>query len=442
MKWLKKNACIILALCVVFLSVVGCSNKSGITLAQNITLAVNEHKNIEYTLNVSTDTVQWYSSDENVAIVDDGVVYGISEGQTVIYAEVGNEKASCNVTVVKTAFELQESFSFESGYIDSAYVGLSFDLNASLTIGNTVVSDISVMYTSMNTDVIEIVGKTASAKAVGSCSIVAACNYAGKTYNASLDFNVVRDAYSISVTNIEGNDIVVFLNEEKQLTTKLFKNGVEITDSISWSSQNESIVGVENGKVKAKGIGNAKVYAQYGDCKKTINVFVYDKYVVEFLNGSQVLENVKATQTSWGTSVTGQITVEDTEIYGRKPLKEVFLKYTFDEQSSIYSAGITLTQVIDVQWLKELYALGATEIVIPVYSNKTFKACAFDGINARGYAVVPANVWHDFTYNLADFIKWCELNNGDFNASQDMPLFFMELSVNSIELYMDSIYVK
>ena len=43
----------------------------------------------------------WISDDENVATVDDGVITGVSEGDTVISALMNGKRYSCNVRVKK-----------------------------------------------------------------------------------------------------------------------------------------------------------------------------------------------------------------------------------------------------------------------------------------------------------------------------------------------------
>ena len=65
-------------------------------------IAVGGMETLEVTLhpdNTDDRTVTWHSSDENVATVTDGVVSAIAEGVAIITAQVGNQSASCTVTV-------------------------------------------------------------------------------------------------------------------------------------------------------------------------------------------------------------------------------------------------------------------------------------------------------------------------------------------------------
>lgn len=49
---------------------------------------------------ISLDFIKWFSSDENIATVDEhGVVYGVDKGEAVVWAEIGDRKFECSVTV-------------------------------------------------------------------------------------------------------------------------------------------------------------------------------------------------------------------------------------------------------------------------------------------------------------------------------------------------------
>lgn len=67
-------------------------NKTNITLKQDNTFQLK--------IKNTTQKIKWSSSDKKIAKVDSkGIVRGISEGEAIITAKVGNSKYTCNITV-------------------------------------------------------------------------------------------------------------------------------------------------------------------------------------------------------------------------------------------------------------------------------------------------------------------------------------------------------
>lgn len=78
-----------------------------INLKENESFLLRAYVSPTYT----TDSVVWYSSDENIAIVSqDGLVQAISEGAAIITASCGNVSATCDVTVIPVTPQIGDSF--------------------------------------------------------------------------------------------------------------------------------------------------------------------------------------------------------------------------------------------------------------------------------------------------------------------------------------------
>ena len=60
-------------------------------------------------------TINWSSSNPNAAVVQDGKVTAKKAGTTVITAEIGGYKATCNVTVKKPSIKVKKSFTLKKG---------------------------------------------------------------------------------------------------------------------------------------------------------------------------------------------------------------------------------------------------------------------------------------------------------------------------------------
>jgi len=69
----------------------------------NLTLMVGETATLEVSVlpeDATDKDVMWYSSDPNVALVEAGSITAVSFGEAVIMAQVGNQSASCAITVL------------------------------------------------------------------------------------------------------------------------------------------------------------------------------------------------------------------------------------------------------------------------------------------------------------------------------------------------------
>lgn len=97
------------------------------------TAVIEEYKSITLTATVTEtlEEVVWRSSDESVATVNGGMVYGVKAGTAVIYASAGGATAECTVTVEKTSvaptLKIQSEISIETGGVFSCEVVAKWD---------------------------------------------------------------------------------------------------------------------------------------------------------------------------------------------------------------------------------------------------------------------------------------------------------------------------
>ena len=77
------------------------------------------------------EPITWTSSDESVATVDGGVVYGVKAGSAVITASAGGGSATCTVTVTETinvpVIAFNGEISLEEGQIFSDEIKVKFN---------------------------------------------------------------------------------------------------------------------------------------------------------------------------------------------------------------------------------------------------------------------------------------------------------------------------
>ena len=114
----------------------------------------------EYLFETGGKNVAWSSSDTAIVTVDGGVLTGVSEGTATVFAVSEGNTLSCVVTVVKS-FTETDYLSFESNYVNSAYVGLNFVLGAYMVMDNQPVDDATISYVVSDESVIALDGANA-----------------------------------------------------------------------------------------------------------------------------------------------------------------------------------------------------------------------------------------------------------------------------------------
>ena len=191
---------------------------------------------------------QWSSSDEGIAIVDkNGKVKGISGGSAVITA-INNEKVMRKeVSVYRVPRFSERNYCINDG---EALDGIFDDAD----IGN-------VHFSSSKPDIasVDSSGKVTGLKK-GSAKITAECG--GKKYTASV--NVYAPVLS-------GGSEAEMLLDNKTLNLNV-KNG---NGKTQWTSSNETVATVNNGKVKALAKGTTIITAENNgrkmDCTVRVN---------------------------------------------------------------------------------------------------------------------------------------------------------------------------
>ena len=126
--------------------------------------------------NTNGEKVVWASSNSNVATVDDGVVTGVGVGATKITATVGEQTATCDVTVVYADLTIMTN---EGDYLSSTNLVMKEHPTEKLTVKirdgrYEEVNDATVTWKSSNTNVVTVdnTGKITAVN-VGTATITA-----------------------------------------------------------------------------------------------------------------------------------------------------------------------------------------------------------------------------------------------------------------------------
>lgn len=223
----------------------------------------------EITPNGADSTLEWTSSDKNIAEVDEsGAVTAHAVGNAIITVSADGVSAQCTVTVYEP---------------ETVATGIAFS-EAEVTVkkGDTYVSKYAftpvggeavVTWNSSNEDVATVdIDGTVTALADGEAVITATINGASDSYTVRVYTPVV---YAESIGFLSTN-LTVKLNNTVNLAVipGYSVSPVDWSESLTWSSSDSSIVSVENGTVTAKACGTANITVSGRDCSATISINV------------------------------------------------------------------------------------------------------------------------------------------------------------------------
>lgn len=170
------------------------AKKSNIEFAQNeITLSVGDSVQAEVITSKKNVYVFWSIRDENIATIsDDGVITGITEGQTICYASFSGETVMCLVKVTAVSAKPMLSISLPYPQEITLYVGDTLDLRAVVKLGDAVLESVEVTYTTSSASVATMDGGKVTACGVGVATITLSATYEGQPASVSVTVNVVE----------------------------------------------------------------------------------------------------------------------------------------------------------------------------------------------------------------------------------------------------------
>ena len=201
--------------------------------------------------NATDKTIIWASSNEAIAVVENGKVTAKKVGVTEITATSLNAKTATCIVTVNHIEPTSISLSATSCTLE---IDETKEITATLTPNN--VTDTVLTWTSKDENVVTV--NNGVIKAVG----------AGETYVEVITGNGKKKTVTVTVnpklaTSVSLNTTMstLLVNEQQQLVATVLPDNT--TDkSVSWSSSNSSIVSVDvNGKITAKAIGEATIIA-------------------------------------------------------------------------------------------------------------------------------------------------------------------------------------
>ena len=214
-----------------------------------------------------TDVVSYETNNSAVAVVDsNGLVTLVNDGTCDITVRCGSKTAICSVTVENVSVDC------ESITLSETSITLTdrsqHDITATVTPNNCTYE---VSWSSEDDNVVTTDnGGHITAVSNGITNIVATCG----TKSASCVVTVSLEEVNVPCTSIQlSSDTLTFTgNGSQTLTCTVTPENT--TDTITWSSDNESVATVNNGVVTAVGNGSCTITASCGNCSDTCSVEV------------------------------------------------------------------------------------------------------------------------------------------------------------------------
>ena len=278
----KAGSCI--AECTVSVSV----DVESVTLDKtSLELVVGETAQLTATVKPDDATdknVSWSSSDESVAKVDNGRVTAVKAGKATITAKCGGKTAECTVTVTVPTGSVT---------LDKTTLSLAVGESATLTamVKPDDATDKNVTWTSSDESVAKVADGKVTAVKSGKATITAKCG--GKTAECAVTVTVPTGSVTLDKTSLS-----LAVGEFVQLTATVKPD--EATDkNVTWTSSDESVAKVADGKVTAVKSGKATITAKCED--KTAECAV----IVTVPTGSVTLDK---TSLSLAVGETAQLT--------------------------------------------------------------------------------------------------------------------------------------
>lgn len=248
----------------------------------NASIMVGDTANLTATVqpvNAGNTNVVWGSSNNAVAIVNNGVVTGISAGTAIITATAADGSGfsgSCTVTV--SAPVPVSSIALSKTSTELA-VGSSETLTVAVAPTNA--TNKSINWSSSNAAVATVENGTVRAISAGTATITAtAADGSGVSASCTVTVKGASNTFAISETAVS-----MTAGSTKQLYTRLDSN--DVTSGTSWSSTNTAVATVVNGKVTAKSAGTATISAIFD-----VGGTRYTAYSTVTVTGSAVVHQI------------------------------------------------------------------------------------------------------------------------------------------------------
>ncbi|MBQ3766029.1 MAG: Ig-like domain-containing protein, partial [Bacteroidales bacterium] len=227
----------------------------SVTLSQSSAeLEIGKTLQLNVTVSPSTATrkdITWSSTKSSVASVSSsGLVTAVSEGTTTITATADGKKGECTVTVFKGFVAVSE---VKLGKTEvTLFEGEEETLTASVLPDNA--TDKTITWTSSDKSIASVESGKVKAVKKGEATITA------KAGDKTAEAKIVVLA-SVSGITLNKNRLDMIIGETETLTATITPADADPKEPITWTTSDETIATVDDGKVTAVKEGEATITA-------------------------------------------------------------------------------------------------------------------------------------------------------------------------------------
>ena len=358
----------VLALCM--LTLAGCSEKETQIEVSSVSLNTSTIEMVEgdsYKLvatvlpkDAEYDGVNWASSNASVASVSNGTVTALKQGTSTITASAGGRSATCTVKVAAkiitvTSVTLDKtSLSMKAGDTET--------LKA--TVNPTDATDKTITWMSSDVSVVTVSEGKLTAKDSGTATITAKAGNC--TADCTVTVSVDVESVSLDITTLS-----LSVGESATLTATVKPDNAS-DKNVVWTSSDNSVATVSNGKVTAVKAGIATVKATCGGKTAECVVTVTAKVTGVKLNTSSIMlmsgdysilkatiipDNAANKNVKWESSNIAVATVDNGKVTA---ISEGTAKITVSTEEGQFAASCTVTVSDDITRYVSAYYSGGT----------------------------------------------------------------------------------
>lgn len=371
--------------------------------------------------------VTWKSDDSSVATVQDGLVTACDAGETVITASCDGYVASCKIIVKSPLQTISIQYAGEtvtteypvvlrradavvadtSGFsaqeikenVSDAALQVSFEPEDTTDDRTIVWSTSNAKIAAVKADTADPAKAVVTAKAAGEVTITAKASKAGSK-TATCKVKVIAPVYSLELKNLNAGaadtagQTTLYAGQSVNLAAEYYPKDTTSDTQITWSSSDNSVASVKNGKVTAVSAGTAEITVQMKGCKEGGKIYsathtiVVRECTVTFMkkDGKTVL---KSQTLGYGETISSEDFLAAEEMAGMADNSLFIGWYTgkngtgsfFDETTGVYKENVTLYPYYEEQGKgfyvvpvgDQTYTGGAIKPVIQVYDGVEYE---------------------------------------------------------------------
>ena len=344
--------------------------------------------------NATNKKINWSSTDESVATVENGVIEGKKVGKAIVRVTTddGKKTASCEVTVKNSE---KPHVSVESVNLNKNSITIEEGTTEVLiaTVKPDNATNKKINWLSTNESIVTVQNGVIEGKKAGKTLITVTTDDGEKM--ATCEVTVEAKPISVDSVELDKTSITIEIGKTEVLIATV-KPDNATNKKINWSSTDESVATVENGVIEGKKVGKAIVRVTTDDGKKTAscevtvknsekphvsvesvnlnkNSITIEEGTTEVLIATVKPDNATNKKINWLSTNESIVTVQNGVIEGKKAGKTL-ITVTTDDGEKMATCEVTVEEGKPEIILVNSVKLNKTETTIEEGTTETLIA--------------------------------------------------------------------